>query len=174
MSEKNIVDTAINNLFQDRKIYGQSIKWAKWMSKLTLHTCLYCAQQHGKIVDISMIEDKSEINAHERCQCEYVPMRTKLAGTATNQGVVGVDVYLMKYLKLPNYYVTKEFAKSAGWVSWKGNLDDVLPTNIIGGNIYRNRDGKLPQKMDVFGMRQIYIMTEVLEAVIEYYIPMTV
>lgn len=54
MSEKNIIDTAINNLLQDRKIYGQSIKWANWMSKLTVYTCLYCAQQHGTIVDISI------------------------------------------------------------------------------------------------------------------------
>ena len=115
------------------------------MSQLTLFTCLYCAQQHGKIVDISILENKTEVNAHERCQCEYVPMRTKIAGTATNQGLGGVDVYLLKYWKLPNYYVTKEAAKSAGWVSWKGNLDDVLPMRMIGGNVYRNKDGKLPQ-----------------------------
>lgn len=145
MSEKNIIDTAINNILQDRELYGDSLKWANWMSKLTLFTCLYCAQQHGKIVDISTIENKTEVNAHKNCQCEYVPMRAKNAGTATNQGINGVDVYLMKYWKLPDYYVTKEVAKSAGWVSWKGNLDDVLPTSMIGGNVYKNRDGKLPQ-----------------------------
>ena len=145
MSEKNIIDTAINNILQDRELYGDSLKWANWMSKLTLYTCLYCAQQHGKIVDISMFENKTEVNAHNNCQCEYVPMRSKNAGTATNQGINGVDMYLMTYRKLPNYYVTKEAAKSAGWVSWKGNLDDVLPATLIGGNIYRNRDGKLPQ-----------------------------
>ena len=83
-----------------------------------------------------MFENKTEVNAHKNCQCEYVPMRSKNAGTATNQGINGVDMYLMTYRKLPNYYVTKEAAKSAGWVSWKGNLDDVLPATLIGGNIY--------------------------------------
>ena len=49
-------------------------------------------------------------------------MRTKIMGTATDQGSSGVDVYLSKYWKLPDYYVTKEAAKSAGWVSWKGRV----------------------------------------------------
>ena len=82
MSEKNIIDTAINNLLQDRELRGESIKWANWMSKLTLFTCLHCAQQHGKIVDISRLKDKTEVNAHERCQCEYVPVRTKIVGAS--------------------------------------------------------------------------------------------
>ena len=145
MSEKNIIDTLINNLLQDKDLRGGSTNWENWMSKLTLFTCLYCAQQHGKIIDISMLKNKTEVNAHERCQCEYVPMRIKIAGTATNQGINGVDVHLIKYWRLPNYYVTKETAKTAGWVSWRGNLDDVLPMSMIGGNIYKNKDGKLPQ-----------------------------
>ena len=145
MSEKNIIDTAINNLLQDRELRGGSTNWANWMSKLTLFTCLLCTQQHGKIVDISMLKNKTKVNAHKNCECEYVPMRTKIVGTVTNQGINGVDVYLIKYWRLPNYYVTKETAKNAGWVSWRGNLDDVLPTSMIGGNVYRNKDGKLPQ-----------------------------
>ena len=90
MSEKNIIDTAINNILQDRELYGDSLKWANWMSKLTLYTCLYCTQQYWKIVDISMFENKTEVNAHKNCQCEYVPMRSKNAGTATNQGISNV------------------------------------------------------------------------------------
>ena len=74
MSEKNIIDTVINNILQDRELYGDSINWANWMSQLTLFTCLYCAQQHGKIVDISILENKTEVNAHERCKCKYVPL----------------------------------------------------------------------------------------------------
>ena len=137
---ENFIEKLINNLAQDRNLRGNSVKWANWMSKLTLLTCLYCVQQHGKIVDISMLENKTEVNAHERCKCEYVPMRAKTAGTATIQGINGVDVYLIKYWRLPNYYVTKETAKTAGWVSWRGNLDDVLPMSMIGGNIYKNKD----------------------------------
>ena len=143
--EENFIEQLINNLRQDRELIGNSLHWANWMSKLLPNSCKYCVEQHGKIVDISTLENKTEVNAHKNCQCEYVPMRAKNAGTATNQGINGVDMYLMTYRKLPNYYVTKEAAKSAGWVSWKGNLDDVLPATLIGGNIYRNRDGKLPQ-----------------------------
>ena len=145
MSEKNIIDTAINNLLQDKALRGDSVNWANWMSKLTLFTCRHCAQQHGKIVDISTLENKTEVNAHKNCKCEYLPMRTKRIGTVTEQGMDGVDVHLIKHFRLPNYYVTKEAAKNAGWVSWKGNLEDVLPMGVIGGNIYRNKDEKLPQ-----------------------------
>lgn len=145
MSERNIVDTAINNILQDRSLQGNSQKWANWVSQLTLVTCLYCAQQHGKIVDISILENKIEVRAHEHCRCKYVRMRDKIAGTATNQGINGADVYVMKYRQLPDYYVTKGYAKSVGWSSWKGNLADVLPEKMIGGDIYMNRDGKLPQ-----------------------------
>ena len=145
MSEKNIIDTAINNLLQDRKICGYSIKWANWMSKLTLYTCLYCAQQHGKIVDISILENKTEVNAHENCQCEYVPMRTKTAGTATELGMDGADAYIVRFGRLPNYYVSFEEAEDAGWRSKKGNLNKVLPGKMIGGAIYKNKDVKLPR-----------------------------
>lgn len=144
MSEKNIIDEAINNLLQNRDLIGNSRTWANWMSKLTLSTCKYCTQQHGKIFDISILENKFEVNAHENCKCLYVSMRTKKAGTATDQGVNGADIYLMQYRKLPDYYVTREFAENAGWVNWKGNLHTILPNCMIGGNVYKNRDGKLP------------------------------
>lgn len=65
MSERNIIDTTINNILQDRSLQGNSQKWANWVSQLTLLTCLYCAQQHGKIVDISVLENKIEVMAHE-------------------------------------------------------------------------------------------------------------
>ena len=144
MSEKTIIDTAINNLLQDRKINGQSIKWANWMSKLTLYTCLYCAQQHGKIVDGSILEDKTEVNAHERCLCEYVPMRTKLAGTATDLGINGADSYIARLGRLPDYYVKKQIARQAGWQTTSKKLSSVLPGKMMGGDMYDNSDYKLP------------------------------
>ena len=39
----------------------------------------------------------------------------------------------------------KETAEDAGWVNWQGNLDDVLPGKVIGGNVYQNREEKLPE-----------------------------
>ena len=144
MSEKNIIDTAINNLLQDRKICGYSIKWANWMSKLTLYTCLYCAQQHGKIVDISILENKTEVNAHENCQCEYVPMRTKTAGTATELEMDGADAYIVRFGRLPDYYVNKQTARQAGWQTTSKKLSSVLPGKMLGGDVFANSAEKLP------------------------------
>ena len=147
MSEKNIIDTAINNLLQDRDLRGRSINWANWMSKLTLFTCLDCAQQHGKIVEISMFENKTTVNAHKNCQCEYVSMRTKQVGAVTDLGMEGADSYLYYFGRLPDYYVSFEDAEDAGWRSKKGNLNKVLPGKMIGGAVYMNKDGKLPQSL---------------------------
>ncbi|MBQ9803024.1 MAG: phage head morphogenesis protein [Clostridia bacterium] len=145
MSEKNIIDTAINNLLQDRELRGGSINFANWMSQLAFNTCQYCVEQHGKIVDVSVLKNKKSVNAHKNCQCEYVPMRAKQVGTATDWGREGADAYLAYFGRLPDYYVSFEAAEDAGWRSKKGNLDKVLPGNMIGGAIYKNRDGKLPQ-----------------------------
>ena len=42
-------------------------------------------------------------------------------------GLSGADAYLITFQRLPDYYVLKETAEDAGWVNWRGNLDDVLP-----------------------------------------------
>ena len=82
----------IDRLFQDKNLCGQSKKWANWMSKLSITTCMFCAKNHGKIVDISVLSNKYEVNAHLRCKCVYVPMRVKVRGTATNLGLKGADI----------------------------------------------------------------------------------
>lgn len=132
------------SIVQDRHIRGQSSNWANWMSILSLTTCSFCTKQHGKIVKITILNNKYEIAVHPNCKCIYVPMRTKKIGTATNMGNNGVDAHLMIYKKLPNYYISKDDAEDAGWVDWRGNLDKVLPGKMIGGDLYKNRDGKLP------------------------------
>ena len=134
----------IDTILQDRDLKGNSSKWANWMSVLSITTCLYCAKNHGKIVSITILDTEYEVNAHPNCKCVYVPMRTKAYGTATNLGLNGADAYLITFQRLPDYYVLKETAEDAGWVNWRGNLDDVLPEKTIGGNVYQNRDGKLP------------------------------
>ena len=144
MGEKNIIDTAINNLLQDRELRGGSTNWANWMSKLTLFTCLLCTQQHGKIVDISMLKNKTKVNAHQNCECEYVSMRTKQVGAATDLGMEGADVYLAYFGRLPDYYVDKQAAYDAGWQIKSKKLSSVLPGKMIGGDIFANNSLKLP------------------------------
>nr|3Q3F_A Chain A, Ribonuclease/Ubiquitin chimeric protein [synthetic construct] len=58
----------------------------------------------------------------------------------------GVADYLQTYHKLPDNYITKSEAQALGWVASKGNLADVAPGKSIGGDIFSNREGKLPGK----------------------------
>lgn len=52
---------------------------------------------------------------------------------------------MMSHLQLPECYITKEEAITLGWVSVLGNLNDVAPNMMIGGNVYENRNGHLPE-----------------------------
>jgi len=54
--------------------------------------------------------------------------------------------YVKKHGELPDYYLTKNEAKSQGWIPVKGNLCDVLPEKAIGGDRFGNREKKLPNK----------------------------
>lgn len=73
-------------------------------------------------------------------------MRTIAAGTATKEGLQGVDAYLKYTGSLPSNYITKKEARKSNWKQKSGNLDVVLPGITIGGDIYRNTDEKLPSK----------------------------
>ena len=57
----------------------------------------------------------------------------------------GVDLFLKYTASLPENYILKESAIENGWNPKAGNLSDVLPGKVIGGDVYKNRDGKLPQ-----------------------------
>jgi len=142
---ENKLEGIVDNILQDRNLSGSSTKWANWMSKLLPTSCKYCVEQHGKIFDISVLENKTEVQAHRNCRCIYVAMRTKMVGFVTDLGIEGADVYLADFGRLPDYYVSFSVAEDAGWRSKKGNLDKVLPGKMIGGDIYKNKDGKLPQ-----------------------------
>jgi len=170
--EENIIDKSINNLLQDRNISGNSSRWANWMSELTIFTCKLCVECHGMIVDISILDNKQEVNAHPYCKCVYVPMRTKIAGTATEMGYRGADAVIIFMNELPSYYLSKKQAREAGWQDWKGNLNDVLPGKMIGGDVYKNREGKLPNLPAEFGMRLTLTMKMDIEIDKDFYTPM--
>lgn len=127
---------------------GKSEKWANWMSELSSTTCQFCAEQHGKIQDISILKgkDKKRVNAHPYGRCIRVRMRTVKVETATDLGPFGADAYLLFLHKLPRNYVDKRTARLAGWKKKGQKLSDVLPGKVIGGDIYHNDDMKLPDK----------------------------
>ena len=68
--EENFIEKLINNLKQDRELWGDSFNWANWMSQLAFNTCQYCVEQHGKIVDISVFR-KQKVS---KCASQ-LPMR---------------------------------------------------------------------------------------------------
>ncbi|MGE6630147.1 ribonuclease [Bacillus sp. NPDC077027] len=56
----------------------------------------------------------------------------------------GVADYLIRYKRLPDNYITKAQATALGWVASKGNLAEVAPGKSIGGDVFSNREGRLP------------------------------
>ena len=124
-------------------ITESSKKWKHWVSKLMFTTCQMCRMNHGRIFPIDE-EVEEYVPAHIFCKCVIEPMRTIKSGSVTYSGILGAEVYLKMFGKLPNKYIDKETAKENGWENWKGNLSDVLPGKFIGGDIYQNRERKLP------------------------------
>ena len=59
------------------------------------------------------------------------------------------------------------------WINSEGNLADVLPGRMIGGDVFENRKHKLPEAPDEFGLKLILITPEDTETVSAYSIPMT-
>lgn len=131
---------------KDKDLKGDSVNYANWQSELSPRTCKTCYDTHGKIEDINIMLKRPSVNEHPYCCCVYVRMRTKIAGATTNAGMNGADAFLIYFKKLPNYYITKIEARKFGWDSIKGNLNEVLPNKMIGGDIFKNYSKKLPVK----------------------------
>ena len=126
----------------DKNIYGDSKTYKNWMSMLNPKTCFSCRNMHGTIY---LIDDPPYVaNKHERCNCVLVPMRTKKLGHVTEDKWNGADVYISCLEKLPDNYVTQKEAEGAGWKQKKGNLREVLPNATIGGDVFQNKENKLP------------------------------
>jgi hypothetical protein len=54
--------------------------------------------------------------------------------------------YIKKYNRLPDNFITKKNAHKLGWNPSKGNLWAVAPGKSIGGDVFHNREKKLPGK----------------------------
>ncbi|MCP3776330.1 ribonuclease [Paenibacillus sp. MZ04-78.2] len=68
---------------------------------------------------------------------------------AQSQGLTSfedVANYIKAHNKLPDNFITKDEAKKLGWDPQKGNLHKVAPGKSIGGDVFQNREGKLPKK----------------------------
>lgn len=128
----------------DKNISGDSKNWGNVVSVFMPNTCKYCKKKHSTIFPYGTLFNEW----HPGCQCYLARMRTKKVGTATKDGPSGVDAFIMHTGSLPDNYITYNEAKSHGWIPKFGNLDEVLPGKSIGGDIFSNNEGKLPQKYD--------------------------
>ena len=127
------------------RILFESTSWKVWRTTVTENTCFVCASMNGKIIAIGD-STLNMIPVHPNCRCNAEIMIGIVAGTATSERENGVEKYVALNGKLPEYYVLKETAEAAGWKSKRGNLSDVMPGRVIGGDYYKNRDGRLPTK----------------------------
>lgn len=57
-----------------------------------------------------------------------------------------VALYLDSYEKLPENYIKKDEARELGWLAKEGNLWEVAPGMVIGGDYFGNREKLLPSE----------------------------
>ena len=85
--------------------------------------------------------------------CEYKDGTTvTVEEDGTYTGKDEVALYLYGFEELPSNFISKNEAKDLGWISSKGNLQDVAPGMSIGGDRFGNYEGLLPKEKN----RQYY------------------
>lgn len=143
--QKNLLDDIMNALDGfEPGMTTYSTRWKSWITILDLKTCLMCRKLHGKIFGTDDFVSY-EPPLHDHCRCRIEQMVAVFPGYATRDGLKGADYWLSFFHKLPDYYLTKGEAKAAGWRPINGNLREIVPDKMIGGDIYQNRNGHLPQ-----------------------------
>lgn len=61
----------------------------------------------------------------------------------TSDQMEDVALYIKEYEKLPTFYMTKKEARSKGWEG--GALNQVIEGKAIGGDVFGNYEGVLPE-----------------------------
>ncbi len=126
-------------------VVSESTQWTGWHTNFNPFTCEYCAKMHGNVFHKNNPPYPMPGEVHPNCNCTLIVLLCIEAGTATINGLSGADYYIKHYGCLPENYLSKNDALAIGWRSYKGNLRDVTLNGTIGGNIYANRDGQLPE-----------------------------
>lgn len=122
---------------------SSSSHWKQWVSVKDEKRCIICAEMTGKIYPINQIVWPDKLHAF--CRCEIETLKKIIAGTLTTAGKEGADYWLVHYGILPDCYATKEQLRKQGWQ--KGmSVSDVAPGQMVGGNVYYNRNGHLPSE----------------------------
>lgn len=72
------------------------------------------------------------------------PQATAISRDGSYTNKEDVALYLHTYGELPSNFISKTRAREAGWNPQEGNLDKVCPGKSIGGSVFYNDDGALP------------------------------
>lgn len=123
----------------------KSKNYKYWKTNIDSKECENCKDNNGKIYLKNEFPNPSP-PLHFFCRCKIKLLNALHAGTATNKGVDGADMWLTMYGILPDYYLTLSEAKALGYDSKKGNLGDIAPGCMITKGVYRNDDGHLPDE----------------------------
>ncbi len=84
--------------------YSKFDPWRIWRAIITPGTCYYCASMNGRILSVN--DPRIEgIPVHENCRCYVEAVTAIAAGTATNAGAEGVDLYVAIHGSLPAEYL---------------------------------------------------------------------
>ena len=109
--------------------------------------CLRCTSNNLRIFKN---DDKKPLvgkENHPNCHCTYEEVEQKPVGSISKMGDLAPDVYLKRYGKLPDSYITKEEAKEKyGWNPRRNTMEGKAPGKMIGGNIFNNEQKILPIK----------------------------
>lgn len=93
---------------------------------------------------LSGCADLTQDNPQDQTPLPEVPIKIVVTEDGHYNSKDEVALYIFTYQKLPSNYLTKSEAEDLGWISSKGNLDEVAPGMSIGGNRFGNYEGLLP------------------------------
>ena len=93
---------------------------------------------------VKLIPDSAEESAFESIEADSTAEESQITYGAYYYTVDDVAYYLAEYDELPENYMTKKEAEALGWISSEGNLWDVAPGAVIGGDRFGNYEGLLP------------------------------
>ena len=135
-----------NSYLNKADLSGHTWKSVRWLERKSVKDekrCQRCREEEGKIIAVSQ-KNNYRVASHPYCRCYLQPMTVIEAGYATKDGFDGADYWLYYKRKLPAVYLTIDEAEKMGWKAKKGNLSEVAPQKMIGGEPYKNQNGHLP------------------------------
>lgn len=116
-----------------------------------------CVRNNTSTEPVSMLSEVSASISVEQGETsdevlpDEIPLRASFESidvkkTGKYTSIEEVASYIFLYEKLPQNYITKSEARKLGWKASEGNLWEVADGMSIGGDVFGNREGKLPKE----------------------------